>query len=600
MPYTPCDQLSLHRLFDRNSSTGVARIIGQKPLARPHGFGSAWLWRALWIAILQIFLLIPGAAHAANTYNTLDGGAAAVGSYTDIAIGGDGFPVISYYDSSNGNLKFVKCGDALCTPAKNTVRTVDGTPGSVGTYTAIAVPADGKPVIAYFASAATSIVIAKCSDASCSSTSKNDVPAGVLGGHTSIAIGRDGFPVISYLDNRSNGGLSVIKCDNAQCSTGATYLLESGPYASEDTSIAIGSDGFPIIAYRASSNDFDLKVAKCVDVRCAKPATITRLDTVGSTGRYASIAIGLDGLPIIAHYDSTNMWLKVVKCGNASCTGTPTITKIDTTAGQYNSITVPADGLPIIAYYDEAYRDLRVAKCTNAACTNGGVATLENRGGQYGVTGRYTSIAIGKDGLPVIAYEDSNNQALSFVHCGDASCGSGTSTSSAVNQAISFGSAPAITVGGTGTVSATATSGLPVTYSSLTAGVCSVSGNTITGIAAGTCSIAANQAGNASYNAATQVTQNITIGVASQTSISDTRVFAFAEANFPSLFTVPATAGQYKQYNYRYYPASGNYLVIDSSGVIFVLGMFTGGALTTVGQVESIRSHITAWEAAQW
>jgi len=75
---------------------------------------------------------------------------------------------------------------------------------------------------------------------------------------------------------------------------------------------------------------------------------------------------------------------------------------------------------------------------------------------------------------------------------------------------------PALTSGGTATVSATATSGLPVTFTSQTPGTCTVSGTTVTAVASGTCTIDANQAGNASYNAASQVTQNITIGKASQ------------------------------------------------------------------------------------
>ena len=71
-----------------------------------------------------------------------------------------------------------------------------------------------------------------------------------------------------------------------------------------------------------------------------------------------------------------------------------------------------------------------------------------------------------------------------------------------------------LTISGTTTASATATSGLPVTFTSLTTGVCTVSGtngSTVTGVATGTCTIAANQAGNASYNAAPQVTGNITV-----------------------------------------------------------------------------------------
>jgi len=81
-----------------------------------------------------------------------------------------------------------------------------------------------------------------------------------------------------------------------------------------------------------------------------------------------------------------------------------------------------------------------------------------------------------------------------------------------INQTIAFGSAPAIVVGGSGTVTATGGgSGNTVTFTSATGGICSVSGSTVTGIAAGTCTIAANQAGNGSYNAALQVLQNITI-----------------------------------------------------------------------------------------
>ncbi len=80
------------------------------------------------------------------------------------------------------------------------------------------------------------------------------------------------------------------------------------------------------------------------------------------------------------------------------------------------------------------------------------------------------------------------------------------------SQSISFGAGPSgIAVGGTGTVSATATSGLPVTFTSSTIPVCTVSGSTVTGVSQGTCTIAANQAGNAAYSAAPQVTQSFTV-----------------------------------------------------------------------------------------
>jgi hypothetical protein len=60
-------------------------------------------------------------------------------------------------------------------------------------------------------------------------------------------------------------------------------------------------------------------------------------------------------------------------------------------------------------------------------------------------------------------------------------------------------------------ISATASSGLPVDFLSMTPLICTVSGNIITSVAAGTCSITATQAGNANYAAAAPVTQSITI-----------------------------------------------------------------------------------------
>jgi hypothetical protein len=59
--------------------------------------------------------------------------------------------------------------------------------------------------------------------------------------------------------------------------------------------------------------------------------------------------------------------------------------------------------------------------------------------------------------------------------------------------------------------SASASSGLAVTYVSKTAGVCTLSGTTVTMLSAGTCTIGANQAGDANFAIAAEVTRDITI-----------------------------------------------------------------------------------------
>ncbi len=61
------------------------------------------------------------------------------------------------------------------------------------------------------------------------------------------------------------------------------------------------------------------------------------------------------------------------------------------------------------------------------------------------------------------------------------------------------------------TVSATASSGLAVAFSSLTAAVCSISGSTVTLVAAGACTLRASQTGNATYAAAPNVDQSFAV-----------------------------------------------------------------------------------------
>ncbi len=80
------------------------------------------------------------------------------------------------------------------------------------------------------------------------------------------------------------------------------------------------------------------------------------------------------------------------------------------------------------------------------------------------------------------------------------------------SQTIVFASAPAVVVGGSGTLAANGgASGNPVIFASITPATCSVAGSTVTGVTAGTCVVSANQAASTNYTAAPQVTQTIAI-----------------------------------------------------------------------------------------
>ena len=112
------------------------------------------------------------------------------------------------------------------------------------------------------------------------------------------------------------------------------------------------------------------------------------------------------------------------------------------------------------------------------------------------------------------------------------------------SQTITFtSSAPAATVAGPGyNVTATATSGLPVTFAidPSASAVCSLAGSTITFQTAGTCVVNANQAGNANWNAAPQAQQSFAVGPGSQTITFNSS--APSNANVGGTYAVAATA----------------------------------------------------------
>jgi hypothetical protein len=95
-------------------------------------------------------------------------------------------------------------------------------------------------------------------------------------------------------------------------------------------------------------------------------------------------------------------------------------------------------------------------------------------------------------------------------------CDAGAYELQTSTQSISFTGPGTGAVGSTATLHATGGgSGNPITFrvdSSSGTGVCSVSGSTVTYLAKGTCVLDANQAGNAVYDAAPQVTQSVTVG----------------------------------------------------------------------------------------
>ncbi len=122
-------------------------------------------------------------------------------------------------------------------------------------------------------------------------------------------------------------------------------------------------------------------------------------------------------------------------------------------------------------------------------------------------------------------------------------------------QTITFGALGARTYGDAPfTVSASASSTLPVSFGSQTPGVCTVGGTTVTVLAAGDCTIRATQGGNGTYAAAPFVDRTFTVAKASQ-EISITSTAPTGATVGGPTYTVTATGG-----------ASGNAVTFTIAG----------------------------------
>lgn len=197
--------------------------------------------------------------------------------------------------------------------------------------------------------------------------------------------------------------------------------------------------GVPVMVY-VDASDHTLRVAACGNALCDPRQAATTYTTVtnlgqGGQGYGTSVAIGVDGRPVIAFRNGTRQALTVAHCGDPRCEdpGAITITEIDpgrdahaidVNNGGWSSMAIGADGLPIIAYHDAARRALKIAHCEDPSCTSATIAILDrSANGESGAgVGTDTDIVIGPDRLPIVAFRDADEQALKIARCSDERC----------------------------------------------------------------------------------------------------------------------------------------------------------------------------------
>ncbi len=350
-------------------------------------------------------------------------------------------------------------GQILCsnfTPTSTIINTIDSV-GDVGRHISIAIGIDNLPIIAYFDNTQNMLKALHCGDVQCITgntiSNVDSISLGVGIRKTSIAIGTDGFPIISYFDSNDDA-LKVSHCGDHTCSSGnLVTVIENLDPAGIESSIAIGQDGLPIISYADWANN-DLKVAHCGNTSCSSGNVLTTVDNSFDVGRGSSLAIGQDGLPLISYNDRGNHATKILHCGNSACTAGNQISTADENNGLGETSIAIGVLMPIVTYFNNASsdRNLHVLSCILPTCTGGTLNFIRGVVDSSGDTGSHNSVAIGTDSRGIIAYFDAISEDLKVAHCGSENCSLIDSTV-IVDEALQVGEYAAITIG---------TDGLPI------------------------------------------------------------------------------------------------------------------------------------------
>jgi hypothetical protein len=331
--------------------------------------------RALLLAVLSMASSVPATAAVIPD-----------GSGPTMVLGPDGFGLVAYYDVANRDLKVAHCLDAVCSAV--TIVTADAV-GDVGARAAMAM-GPGGPVIAYKDETNEDLKLAFCANAVCSAATSVVVdPDFHRGGDARIgvAIGTDGFPLIAYVVDPSgvalNGRLRVAHCENAGCTArtitdlGEAFVHESAPpNQATPVALAIGADGRGVIlSSRSLGGGF----------------------------------ITLD----FRHCDD-------VACTSATYQAAATDPRLPSGVVMYPSVAIGPDGLPAYIYTrggSSGPMDLVIKRCADALCSSGPEGSIDTVVGP-------TSLVVDAGGRPHVIGPSSptGNGGLWLYECGDATC----------------------------------------------------------------------------------------------------------------------------------------------------------------------------------
>lgn len=262
-----------------------------------------------------------------------------VGQYSSLGFDENAnMPSIAYYYTTGTDLKwaeYVGTGGTGCATTEWTCTFIetDGSTTDRGQYAKVAYSPDGTPWVTYYDATAANLNLrvarkvpagtgTGCAGANTNWTCTNIDTAGDAGKYNAIAFDHSGAAWVSYYDNTNNDLMvaQYVGTGGTGC-TGSTAWTCTRVDATNDvgmnTAIAIGPNGYPVVAYRENGTPNRLHYAEYVGsgtgncVGGSSDWNCMLLDGSTDSGQHTSVGFAPDGKAWVINKDNTTDALRL-------------------------------------------------------------------------------------------------------------------------------------------------------------------------------------------------------------------------------------------------------------------------------------------------
>lgn len=316
----------------------------------------------------------------------------------------DNVPVVAYWDSGNGNRISAQrynsnrdLWEAVGMPGFSISTASDiKVLNAQGKYFVVSREANGQAQMRVFSQNGLSWQVLGYEGVS------EDFPAS----YSSVTAGPQGETYVVFQDGQY-GQKATVKEHNS--STGAWETVGNAGFSAGEVSfnaIVAGSTGI-FVAYSDGGNTSKLAAKKYNKVT-QKWEDVGGVAISNSVANYVSLALGVDGAPLVAYQDAASGNRTTVQRYNSGASRWEVLGKagFSDASASHQSLFVASDNSVWVAYTDASRGNRATAKKFNTASSTW--ETVGDAGFSIGATS-YTNIVIDAKGIPIVAYMDASN-----------------------------------------------------------------------------------------------------------------------------------------------------------------------------------------------